>query len=207
LEGRQHPPKLQTFYFDLYSDAVDWDPRVNRCRQVIQGQLVLEVNFRRNKIMEWLVNMAILLEATNYFYEHDVICTYIEGLNMVQGENKAQTVYHGEPTDQVLSDWHSINGTSEENIPKFIIVHDSEYDQIFIVPLKSKHEVSINHHIRELRESNILWYNLVNEKQTMEAPEILVPSKVISHIFWRHRLQDETCRRMGRNSTNYYFRL
>jgi hypothetical protein len=114
-------------------------------------------------MMEWLVYTAILLEAPNYLCEHDVICTNTEGLNMVQRENKTYTVYHGEPPDQVISYWHSINGASEDNVPKITIDHDSEYDQSFILPLKRMHEVSIYHHIRELRESKILWYNSIIE--------------------------------------------
>jgi hypothetical protein len=61
----------------LYYDAVDRDPSVKRssdteCRQVVQGQVVLAASDRRNTLMEWLVNMTILLEAPNYSHDHDV---------------------------------------------------------------------------------------------------------------------------------------
>jgi hypothetical protein len=94
---------------DLYYDKVDRGPSVkrpsetvdrNEYRQVVQGQVVLAASDRRNSLMEWLVNMRILLEAPNYFRDHDDIFTYQEGFNMVQRENDDYTLrimnhYHG----------------------------------------------------------------------------------------------------------------
>jgi hypothetical protein len=116
--GRETTATLVSkFSSNFYSDAVDWDPSVkrfsdtvdwNECRQVDQGQVVLAASSTRNTLMEWLVNMAILFEAPNNLHFHNVIFTYKEVFNMVQGENVAYPVfyvsnYRGEPPDQVAS--------------------------------------------------------------------------------------------------------
>jgi hypothetical protein len=113
---------VSKFSSNFYSDAVYWDPSVkrfsdtvdwNECRQVDQGQVVLASSNRRNTLMEWLINMTILLDAPNYLHYHDVIFTYKEVFKMVQRKNVAYTVfyvsnYHKEPRDQATSDWHMI---------------------------------------------------------------------------------------------------
>jgi hypothetical protein len=44
---------------------------------------------------------------------------------------------HGEP-DQGFKSWHGIYDIAEENIPKFIIVHASGYDNMLIHPSVSR---------------------------------------------------------------------
>jgi hypothetical protein len=77
LGGNTTSTLASKFSSDLYYDAVDSVPSVKRSSdtvdqneysQVVQGQVVLAA---RNTLMEWLVNMTILLEAPNYSHDHD----------------------------------------------------------------------------------------------------------------------------------------
>jgi hypothetical protein len=127
----------------------------NECGQVVQSQVVLATS-HRNTVMEWLVKMSILLEAPNYLHNHDVIFTYKEVFNMVHRENKAYTFfyvsnYHGEPPDQVTTDWHMIidilEGYSQNDTPKPLIkivprvtlIYSKSYHNTLIKPSVSNH--------------------------------------------------------------------
>jgi hypothetical protein len=150
---------VSKFSSNFYSDAADWDPSVkifsdnvdwNEFRQVDQGQVVLAASNRRNTLMEWLVNMTILRGAPNYLHNHDVNFTYKAFFNMIQRKKGACTVFHvsnshGEPPDQVASDWHIIivivKGLSQNNmpnppikiVPRFILNDSKVYDNIMFI--------------------------------------------------------------------------
>jgi hypothetical protein len=85
----------------LYSDAVDWGPSVkrfsdtvdqNECMQLVQGHIVLYAIDRRNVLMEWLVNVTILLEAPNSLHDHNIICTYNDIVNQYHGGIKSDLI-------------------------------------------------------------------------------------------------------------------
>jgi hypothetical protein len=105
---------ISNFSFDLYSDAVDQDPNVQRfsstvhCSDSMPGfraKVVSTVMDRKYKPVEWLVFWKIAHEAPNYLHEHNDVSTYNETPNNIPRENKEYTVCfvgfvshdHGEP--------------------------------------------------------------------------------------------------------------
>jgi hypothetical protein len=123
---------------------------------------------RRNKMMEWLVNVKILLEAPNYLCDHDVVCTNKEGFNQIQRITKDDTVLnvrvlttdHAESPDQnrqttidhtTFGSDHIINQQNlTANAKGFLFEDNKQLVMNKLIPclsLRRKHVTSSYHHV------------------------------------------------------------